>query len=103
MAKQTINETAENAIIAAFGLGAEDVISPIKCASETLGWLEEIFNSIVTEAKKENPMSMRIKQLAEAGSYLAMDFANMSDRRHEEMWGKLQEAGIISSGLKRSD
>ena len=53
-----------------FGEHPEDVISPIKSASDAFDWLEELFNTIKTEALNERN-GYRIKHLAEMGAYLA--------------------------------
>jgi hypothetical protein len=76
-----------------FGDHPEDVISSIKCAADTLGWLEEIFITIKNEALVERN-GYRIKQLAEAGAYLALDVSNYAGYQHETYTKRLQAAGV---------
>ena len=74
----------------------EDAISPIKSASDALGWLEEIFKTIEKEALHEHN-GFRIQSLAEAGAYLASDLSNYTGGRHEAMLARLRAAGAASS------
>lgn len=83
-----------------FGAHPEDVISPIKSAAETLDWLEEIFDSIAREIDGEcSPY--RLHKLAKMGAYLASDIANYADGQHEEMLGRLIEAGTAPAEAAR--
>lgn len=92
MSKNT--QTASKEIVKQlFGDYPEDVISPIKSAADTLGWLEEIFNTIKNEALKERN-GCRIKQLAEAGAYLASDMSNYVGCAHENYIDRLIAAGL---------
>jgi hypothetical protein len=88
----TPNEAACRSL---FGEHAEDVISPIKCAADALGWIEEILKTIQCEALKERN-GHRIKQLAEAAAYLASDMSNYAIVRHETMIHRLRTAGVIT-------
>ncbi len=77
---------------ALFGDHPEDVISPINAAAETLIQLEEIFKTISKEALQERN-GYRIKRLADAGAYIALDMGNYADCRHEDMTSRLRTAG----------
>ena len=79
---------------ALFGEHPEDVISPIKSASDALGWLEELFNTIKNEALTERN-GYRIKHLAEMGAYLAFDMSNYAGCQHETMVDRLRTAGVL--------
>lgn len=77
-----------------FGDHPEDVISPIKSASDALGWLEELFKTIEKEALEERN-GYRIKELAAMGAYLALDVGNYSSHMHETYIYRLQAAEVI--------
>ena len=81
-----------------FGDHPEDVISPIKSAAEVLGWLEEIFITIKKEALEERN-GYRIKKLADAGAYIALDMANFAGGQHEAYINRLQVAGVLSDQI----
>lgn len=72
----------------------EDVISPIKSAADTLGWLEELFRTIECEALNERN-SYRIKHLAEMGAYLASDMSNLMGCQYETMVDRLRNTGDV--------
>lgn len=80
-----------------FGGHPEDVISPLSTAANALGWLEEIFVTIKNEALNERN-GLRIQKLAEAGAYLAVDFASYADSEYEGYRERLQTAGVTLSG-----
>lgn len=84
-----------------FGEHPEDVISPIKSAADTLGWLEEVFITIKNEALIERN-GCRIRQLAEAGAYLAMDMSNYAGCQYETYINRLKDAGVVpaSAGVR---
>lgn len=85
----------------AFGLLPEDVIAPILCGADAFHWMDEIFKTIKEEAEKNGPVShFRIKHLAEAGAYLAFDYANFLGTQHEDMTEKLATAGIKIGGAQ---
>lgn len=90
MAKHTTTPN-EAACRILFGEHPEDVISPIKCAADALGWLEEILKTIQSEALQERN-GHRIRQLAEAGAYLAADMSNYAGCQHETMIARLRSA-----------
>ena len=79
-----------------FGEHPEDVISPINSAAEALMWLEEILRTIIREALDEHN-GYRIKRLAEAGAYLALDMGNYAECQHETMIDRLRTAGVVSA------
>lgn len=81
---------------AIFGAHPEDVISPIKSAAETLGWLEEVFKTIEKEALEDRG-GLRIKKLAALGAYVASDIGNYADCEYEKYQECLQKAGVINS------
>lgn len=95
MAKQSTQGTAVPVAIVKdlFGDYPEDVISPIKSVADALSWLEEIFTTIKNEAL-EGRNGYRIKQLAEAGAYLAADMGNYACSKHESYLERLQSAGF---------
>jgi hypothetical protein len=72
----------------------EDVIAPLGYAGEALGWLEELFRTIVADAPDERKR-YRIKQLAELGAHVACESGNFAGSMHETFQQKLQEAGIV--------
>jgi hypothetical protein len=76
-----------------FGEHPEDVIAPLGYAGEALGWLEELFKTIATDALAERN-SYRIKQLADLGAYVASESSNFASCQHESMCEKLAAAGI---------
>jgi hypothetical protein len=75
-----------------FGEQPEDVISPIKGASDAFAWLHEIFTTIRNESQIPQN-SLRIRTLAEAGRYIASEFSNYTGQAHETMLQRLQAAG----------
>lgn len=80
-----------------FGEYPEDVTNPIKFAADGLMWLHEIFSSIASEAAKGesgNIRYTRIKRLAEAGEYLALDIGNCTKQHHNSMFRSMVEQGI---------
>lgn len=79
-----------------FGNHPEDVIAPINSAAETLMQLSEIFKTISNEALCECN-GYRIKRLAEAGAYLAVEIGNFADCEHESMRNALVAAGVLSA------
>lgn len=85
----------ESACRSLFGVHPEEVISPLNCASDTLGWLEEILRTIAKEADKCR--SYRIKRLAEAGAYIASDIGNFADCEHEKYRDALIAAGVVDA------
>lgn len=91
--------TAENISIQAvrnlLGDHPEDVISPIKNASDALIWIEEILITIKKEALNEHN-GYRIKHLAEAGAYIAGDMGNYAGHMHEIYLDRLQSASIVN-------
>ena len=85
----------------AFGLHPEDVVAPIKGGADICHWLDEIFKTIEEEAEKNGPVShFRIKHLANAGAYLASDYANYLGCQHEDMAANLAKVGIKIGGEK---
>lgn len=95
------NEAAIATCRTIFGESPEDVIAPIKSAADTLWWLNEIFVTIKNEAGDPRN-SMRVRNLAEAGAYLALDVANYAGCQHEGMIRCLHDAGIApDAALKR--
>lgn len=76
-----------------FGEMPEDVIYPIKSASNRLLLLNAIFKAIKNEASEENDPS-QIKYLAEAGAYLAIDYGYFADNQHETMMLSLKAQGL---------
>lgn len=102
--KTIMAATAADPIEAAkklFGEHPEDVISHIRTAADALGWLEEIFITIARESMSQNN-GVRLRKLAELGAYLAFDMANLTDCRHEEMLGRLIEAGAAPAHTMRA-
>lgn len=79
-----------------FGAQPVDVIEPIKTSSETLGWVEAICACIRQEAEGKGNLT-RIRALAEAAEYLSLEFSNWSGCQHEEMRGRLHDAGVTGS------
>lgn len=75
-----------------FGEHPEDVISPIKSASNALAWLDEIFLTIRNESQNSKN-GYRIRNLAEAGRYIASEFSSYTSQAHETMLHRLQAAG----------
>lgn len=85
----------------AFGLYPEDVASHAKSGADVCHWFEEIFKVIREEAEKNSPVShFRIKYLASAGAYLALDYANYLGCEHEDMASSLAKVGIEIGGEK---
>ena len=82
-----------------FGAHPEDLISPIKSASDALIWLEEIFSTIQKEALNERN-GYRIRNLAQAGAYLASDMGNHVGCLHENYFERLKVAGVVPPGVK---
>lgn len=76
-----------------FGERTEDVISPLNSASEALFWLEAIFKAIKQEADGGRN-HFQIKQLADAGAYLALEFGNYSDSQYGNMMRSLKAQGL---------
>lgn len=93
MAQRTTTPN-EAACIDLFGEHPEDVISATKCAADALGWLEVIFTTIKNEALTERN-GHRIRQLAEAGAYLAADISNYAGCQHETLTARLRTAGVV--------
>lgn len=79
-----------------FGDYPEDVISPIKSASDALSWLEQLFKTIEKEALDERG-GFRIKELAAMGAYLAFDMSNYAGCMHETYTERLK------SGYKKGE
>lgn len=97
MKHSTINKSDALTIACdeAFGHHPEDVVAPIKSGADVCNWLDEIFKTILEEAERNGPAShYRIKHLANAGAYLAFDYANHLGRQHEDMAENLAKAGI---------
>jgi len=84
----------------AFGAHPEDVIVPIDCASDVLGWLHEIFVSIERESEG-GTFSLRIRKLAAAGAFITNFHEDYLDCQHGDMFKKLKEAGIVPPDRKR--
>ena len=100
-ATKTNTETIMSACDDAFGLHPEDVIAPIKCAADLCHWLNEILKTIKEEAEQNGPAShFRIKYLADAGAYLALDYSNYLGCQHEDMAANLAKVGITIGGEK---
>lgn len=76
---------------ALLGKHPDDVLMPMKAASDTLSWLEELFKTIAADALDARE-GYRIKHLAEAGAYIACDFANFVGAEHESMRDHLRDA-----------
>lgn len=74
---------------ALFGEYPEDVITPIKSASEVFGWVEELFTIIARESNDGG----RVKRMAEMGAYLAADWGNAACCQHETLADNLRAAG----------
>lgn len=83
-----------------FGDHPEDVIGPIQSAAEALSWLEEIFRTIVAEVRIDSPSGYRIKRLAEAGAYLALDMGDYVSHSHETYLDRLKDAGVIGDSQR---
>lgn len=79
-----------------FGEHPEDVIGPIKSASDALCWLEELFTTIERETLNEISI-YRIKHLAEMGAYLACNMSDYTGSQHETMIDRLRNAGVVSA------
>lgn len=80
-------------------LTAYDVIAPTKVAADVCHWLNEIFKTIKEEAEQNWPVShFRIKYLADAGAYLAFDYANYLGCQYEDRAANLAKAGIKTGG-----
>ena len=78
-----------------FGCHPEDVIDSIKTASKCLGWMESICKAIDASMQSKNPADrFHAQRLAEAGAYLAQDFANIADTEQEEMRAALKQSGV---------
>jgi hypothetical protein len=82
---------------ALFDAHPEDVISPIKSATEALDWIEEILLTIKRDADDAGRNALRIKRLAGAAAYIAADIANYAGCQHEAFIGRLQNAGVLDS------
>jgi hypothetical protein len=78
-----------------FGQHPEDVLGPTQRAAEAFGWLEEILLTISKEALNERN-GIRIRRLAEAGAYLAVDMGTLVERELDDMSEKLRKAGAIA-------
>jgi hypothetical protein len=59
----------------------DDVVSYLKCCSDTFGQLEAILNTI----KQKSETSSEIHKLADAGVYIAGDYENLADSWREEV------------------
>ncbi len=101
----TLDDTKEDATTLkeaahkAFDLHPEDVISPARCGAEAFHWLDEIFKTIRDEARNNAlGCTHRIKHLADAGAYLAFDYANYCGSQYEGMARHLSNAGIDIGG-----
>lgn len=86
--------TSVEACRSLFGEHPEDLISPIHSAADALSWLEEILNTIAREAL-DGRNGYRIKHLAEAGAYLALDMGNYAGHFHETVIARLRDAGVV--------
>lgn len=96
--QQTDAEQTAEACRLAFGAYPDDVLLPLRSATETFGWLEAIMQAIARAAEDGRP-GYSIKALADAGAYLAMDFANVTDCEH----GRFRDALIAAGALKVVD
>lgn len=67
----------------------EDVIAPILMTVDALCWLEQVLQTIATEAG----VSPRIKSLADMGAYLAADIAGLSNDLHGQMRDAIKNGG----------
>lgn len=67
----------------------EDVVSPIRVASERLTWLENLFSIIADDPK----VSLQARRLAEMGRYVASDAADYTDCAHAELLEAIQKGG----------
>jgi hypothetical protein len=64
---------------------------------ECLDWLQSILACIAEDAEKardEPARLLRIKKLAAAANYLALDYGNLIDCEHENMVDSLKAAGL---------
>ncbi|MHB1359467.1 MAG: hypothetical protein ACYCWC_07780 [Rhodocyclaceae bacterium] len=77
-----------------FGEHPEDVIAPINCAADALAWLEEILKTISRDTLVAGN-GYRIKLLADAGAYLALEIGNFAGCQHETMIKRLYDAGVV--------
>ena len=94
MSKKTENPSVE-IVKELFGDYPEDVIIPIKAASDALGWLEEVFITIEKEALDERNC-YRVKKLAELGAYLAANMSDYAGSSHETYIDRLQTIGAAA-------
>ena len=67
----------------------EDVIDPIRTAANTLYWLEQVFDTIAADPAANE----RIKRMADMGSYLAGDIANLADAEFDKMHAAMKKGG----------
>lgn len=67
----------------------DDVIYPIRTAADTLYWLEQVFNTIAADPAANE----RIKRMADMGSYLAGDIANLVDAEFDKMHAAMKKGG----------
>lgn len=79
------------------GTHPEDALLPLGSAKSTLFQLEQIFHCI-SEMAGLPGAGHRIKHLADAGAYLAMDFGNFADCELESMMNRLRAAGAVPEG-----
>lgn len=98
MANNAVNPSTE-IVKNIFDDHPEDVISPIKSAADTLGWLVEIFDTIKNDAL-DGRNGYRIKHLAEAGAYLALNMADYVGHMHETYLDRLIKAGVVDEKAK---
>ena len=66
-----------------------DVIGPMNSASESLFWLEQLFETIAADPA----VTPRIKRLADMGAYISADYANYLDAEHEQMRDTVLKGG----------
>lgn len=90
-----------DAFKALFGEDPEGFLIALNSASDALSWLEEIFKTIRDEVDRPCN-SIRLKQMAELGAYIAADFANVADCVHERLTNNLYRAGHVDYKLLRS-
>lgn len=76
-----------------FGQHPEDVITPIKTATDALDQVYEILKTIEKEALEPSCL-YRLKRLADAGATIAFEAAEFSGTEHERMISRLREAGV---------
>lgn len=73
-----------------FGVDSPDgVIAPMLMAVDALGWLEQVLQTIATDAG----VTPRIKCLADMGAYLAADIAGLSADLHGQMCDAIKNGG----------